>query len=180
MTEPLDSPGVAGALKTTLIVQVAPTASVPVVVQDPPAVPVGREKGLLVLVRFAVIPVVVATFPVLVTVRVCALLAVPSYQVPNESGLGDTVSVRTTGTAVPVSVTGEPFTVTLAAIVAAAVLVPPVAGVAGALNTMLMVQLLLAANVAPHVPAPPCAVVALENGAWTVTTIAVKGVPVSL
>ena len=38
-------PAVVGAVNTTLMVQVAPTASVPPVVQVPPAAPAGLEKG---------------------------------------------------------------------------------------------------------------------------------------
>ena len=112
-------PAVVGAVKMTLIVQLAPTARVPVVVQVPPDL----EKGCGVPPpNVAVIPVVVATFPVLVTVSVCAPLVVPVNQLPKDSEFGETTRVRTTGTAVPVSVTGDPFTVTLAVMVAELVL----------------------------------------------------------
>lgn len=106
-------PAVAGAVKTTLTVQLAPTASVPAVVHVPPAVPVGLENGCGVPPpSVAVIPVVVAILPVLVTVSVWALLAVPVNQLPNNRGLGETVNVLTAGTPFPVSVTGDPLTVT--------------------------------------------------------------------
>ena len=119
----------------------------------------------------------VATFPVLVTVSVCAPLAVPENQLPKANGVGETFKVRTAATAVPVNATGDPFTATLAVRVAVPLLVP---GAAGAVNTILMLQFVPAARVAPHVPGPPCAAVARENGAVTLAAIALRPLAVLL
>ena len=81
---------VAGA-KTTLTVQEAPGASdAP---QVPPAAPAGRENGCGDPPPNVKVPPASATVPVLVTVRVLALLVVPLAQFPNASGLGDTAAV---------------------------------------------------------------------------------------
>jgi hypothetical protein len=57
--------------------------------------------------------------PVFVTVTVIAALVVPTAVFGNASEVGVTVAVRVTGTTpVPLRLTGEPFTVALAVIVA--------------------------------------------------------------
>jgi hypothetical protein len=74
--------------------------------------------------------------------------------------VGDTVAVLTAGTPVPLSATGEPATVTFAAMVAASVADPVAVGV----NTTLMVQ-----DPGAKVPAqvPPAVPPGLENGGVT-------------
>ena len=94
----------------------------------------------------------------LVIVKVCAALVLPTATLPKASGFGDTVALETAAAAVPVSETGEPVTVTLPGIVSVPVTVPVC--VVGE-NTTLMVQVAGATNVAPQVP--PAA--ALANGA---------------
>jgi len=55
--------------------------------------------------------------PVFVTVKADAVLVVPVAQLPNARDVGDTVAVATAPAPVPLSVTGELATPTLAAIV---------------------------------------------------------------
>jgi hypothetical protein len=82
---PVVGPLAVGA-NTTLIVQEAPAASVPV--QEPAAVPVGREKGAVTTI---VMPVADPP-PVLLNVRVFAALVVPSVTLPKDSDVGETAS----------------------------------------------------------------------------------------
>jgi hypothetical protein len=93
-------------------------------------------------------PPVKATLPVLVTVRVRALLVVPTAQLPKANGFGVTVAVRIAAVPVPVSVTGEPVTGTLAVMVS----VPLYDCTAVGANVTLMVQVAPAAKVAPQFP----------------------------
>jgi hypothetical protein len=118
------------------------------------------------------VPPAKPTLPVFVTVRVRALLVVPVAQLPNASGLGDTVAERVAARPVPVSETGEPTTGTLPVMVTVLVGAGPAA--VGE-NTMPIVHVAPAANVPPHVP--PAVPVGLENGAVTVTVIPVRAPP---
>src|SRR6202051_5124705 len=76
---PVAAPVVVGE-NTMLMVQVLAAASV--AVQVPPATPAGRENGA---VTATVTPVRLAV-PVLCSVSVCAVLVVPTAQLPNASG----------------------------------------------------------------------------------------------
>lgn len=98
-------------MNTTLTVQVAPDARV--VVQVPPAAPVGLENGCGVPPPKVNDPPASATFPVLVTVKVIGPLVVPVAQLPKASGVGETVAVLTAAVPVPVIETGAPFTLAL-------------------------------------------------------------------
>jgi hypothetical protein len=109
--------------------------------------------------------------PVLVTVKVFAVLATPVGQTPNASGLGLTVAVRVTAVPVPVRETGEPVTVTLAEIVAVPIEATTVFGE----KTTLMVQVEPADRAAAQVP--PAVPVGLANGAVTATTMPVAFAP---
>jgi hypothetical protein len=75
--------------KTTLIVQLAPAANEKpaVVLQVPPADPVGRENGAVTVM----LTPVSAAPPVLLNVSVCDGLVVPRAQVPNASDVGVTL-----------------------------------------------------------------------------------------
>src|ERR1700726_339283 len=116
---------------TTLMVQLAPSAKFAVHV--PPAVPPGREyREPALKVK---VPPAKAMLPVLVTVRVRALLVVPVAQLPKANGFGVTVAVRIGAMPVPLSVTGEPVTTPLPLIVTDPVAAPVAVGG----NTTLMV-----------------------------------------
>jgi hypothetical protein len=133
----------------------APVGNVPVVT---------REKGPAPKVK---VPPARAIVPVLVTVRLRALLVVPVAQLRKASGLGLTLALLAEAIPVPVRVTGEPVTATFPVIVA----VPDAAPVAVGENTTVMVQVAAGVSVALQVP-PDC-----ENGAVTTTVIAVRLAP---
>jgi hypothetical protein len=152
--------------KTTLMVQVAPKASVAPHV--PPAAPAGlekrgEEKASAIPVRFAV--------PVLLSVSVFAALVEPSTTVPKARGPPVTAATARGGTPVPVSATGEPVTAAAAVIVTDPVDEVCVVGE----KTMLMVQVLVAASVAVQVP--PAATAGRENGAVTTIVTPVRLAP---
>jgi hypothetical protein len=99
-----------------------------------------------------------------VTDRFNVELVVPIAQLPNASGLGVAVAMYVAATPVPLSATGELVTGTLASIDTVPFADPAAVGV----NTMLIVQLLLATRVPPQVPPER------ENGAVTVTPMPVS------
>ena len=169
-------------LNCTVIMQVAPGARVVWPSSWPPPAGPQVEKNLTTLYSFALAPAsapcvmpVSVTLPVLVNVNVWAgskKQAKPG-QLRVWLGLqfaGVRLALTTGATPVPVRVTGEPVTATLAVIVA-----EPVAGVVDVgVNVTVMVQV-PATGVRVAVQVPP----ALANGAVTTTVMPVKlAVPV--
>lgn len=150
-----------------MMVQFAPTANA--VAQVPPADPAGRENGCGVPPPKVNEPPAKAELPVLVTVRVSALLVVPVAQFPKASGLGETLAERVAAVPVPLSETGELVTVAFPVMVTVPVAAPIVVGV----NTTLIVHVAPAANVVPQVPPA----VALAKGEVTATVKPVKVAP---
>src|SRR4029077_2850477 len=150
---------VAFGANTTPMVQLAPTARP--APQDPP------EREYLEPALKVKVPPAKATLPVLVTVTLIGLLVVPVAQLPKANGLGATLADRTAATPVPVRLTGEPVTGTLAVIVTVPLAVVVFVGV----NTTLMEQLAPAFKVAPQLPPDR------ENGAVTTTAMVVAWAP---
>jgi hypothetical protein len=113
-------------------------------------VPPDREKGWGEPPPKVNAPPAKATLPVLVTVRVRALLLVPTAQLPKANEFGVTVAVRTGAKPVPLSATGEPATATLARMVSVSLYDCAAVGA----NVTLMVQVPPAAKVVPQLPPP--------------------------
>ena len=138
----------------------APAGKLPVVT---------RENGCGVPPPNVNVPPARAAFPVLVTVSGNGAEVVKVNQLPKLSAVGDTVAVRVTAEPVPLSETGDPVTIALAAIVS----VPEnEVAVVGA-KTTLIVHVEAAFNVPPQVP--PAVPAGRENGAVGVITIPVRG-----
>src|ERR1700722_2344927 len=97
VTVPVDAPGVAGAVYTTLTVQLAPAARVAAQFGAPPGkFPVViRENGLVTVM---VMPVNAAA-PLFDNVSSCDALVAPSTTLPNASEAGDTLGSGTAATA---------------------------------------------------------------------------------
>jgi hypothetical protein len=114
------------------------------------------------------VPPARAVLPVLVIVSVSGAEVVPVTQFPKLSVPGDTLAVLVDAEPVPLSETGEPVTVTLAATLSAPVNGPATVGE----KTTLMVQVVAAANVAPQVP--PAVPAGRENGAAVAIVIPVR------
>jgi hypothetical protein len=122
------------------------------------------EKGCGVPPLKVNVPPARGELPVFVTSRARTLLAVPIAQMPNASGLGDTLAVRVAAAPVPLSETGDPGMATLEVIET----VPAYDVTAVGVNTMLIVQVVPAAAVAPQVPPD------LENGPVMVRVIPLR------
>jgi len=157
-------------LKTTLMVQEAPTARLAPQLGAPAGkLPVViREKVCGVPPPKANVPPAKAMLPVFVTVSVSGAEVVAVNQFPKLSVPGETLAVRVTADPVPLSETGEPETVTLAAIESVPVKEPAVIGE----NTTLIVQVEAAFNVMPQVP--PAVPAGRANGAVAVIVMPVR------
>lgn len=129
---------------------------------------VTREKGCGVPPPNVNVAPVNPVLPVLVTVTSIGAEVDPVNQLPEASDAGDTLAVNAAAELVPVNETGEPVTVTLAAMLSVPVNDPAAVGA----NTTLIVQVDAAFNVPPHVP--PAVPVGRENGAVAVIAIPVR------
>jgi len=114
------------------------------------------------------VPPARAVFPLFVTLTGNVVEVVSVNQFPKFSELGDTVATKVAAVPVPLSATGEPVTVTLAAIVSVPANDPEVLGA----KTTLMVHVEAAFNVPPHVP--PAVPIGRENGAVAEIVIPVR------
>jgi hypothetical protein len=154
----------------TFIVQDAPTARVVAQLGAPAGkLPVvTRKNGCGVPPPNVNVPPARAAFPVLVTVSGNGAEVVSVNQLPKFSEVGDTVAVRVTVEAVPLSETGDPVTVTLAAMVSVPENEPVVVGA----NTTLIVHVDAAFNVPLHVP--PAVPAGREKGAVAVIAMPVR------
>ena len=90
VTVPVEATAVVGE-KTTLMVQVEPTAKV--AAQLPPARPVGLANGAVTTTEMPVAPAP----PVLESVRVCAALVLPASVFGNASAVGATARIAKLG-----------------------------------------------------------------------------------